>query len=82
MFGQRGVGERVGEIDVRTAKPFDFQVTGQALEQLKTILDRGRQQARTADRAERHGGQQLWVIVDAGPLASIRPGVIEHILAV
>ena len=36
-------GQRIGEIDVRTAKPFDFQITRQAVEQFKAILGVGGQ---------------------------------------
>ena len=82
LFGQCGVGEGVGEVDVGAGELFDLKVAGQAFQQLETVLERGRQQARAADRTERHGAQQFGVVVDAGTLAGIGPGVVEHVFAV
>ena len=82
LLGQGGIGERIGEVDVGTGELFDFKVARQAFQQFETVLERGRQQTRAADRTERHGRQQLGVIIDAGTLTGIGPGVIEHVLAV
>ncbi|VVP08528.1 hypothetical protein PS732_03247 [Pseudomonas fluorescens] len=82
LFGHGGVGERIGEIDVGTGKRFYFQITGQALEQLKTVLDPGGQQPRPTDGTERHRRQKLGVVIDSGAGTGIGPAMIEHVLAV
>ncbi|KFJ59681.1 hypothetical protein DK45_3459 [Bordetella bronchiseptica] len=42
---------------------------------------RVRQQARPADRRERHGRQQLGVVGQAVARVGVGPGIVEHILA-
>jgi len=82
VLGQRGVGQLVSEVDVSTGEAFNFQVTRQAFQQFETLVCTRRQQAWPTDRTERHGSQQLRVVLNASPLAGIRPTVIKHIFAV
>lgn len=78
---QLRVQRRVGEVDVRSGKPTLAQILRQGLQHQQTVSRIGRQQPWAADRAERHSAKQFWVVGDTGPLTSIGPTMIEHILA-
>ena len=82
LLAQGGIGQGIGEVDMGTGKPFDFQVTRQALEQLQAVRTIGHQQARPADRAERHCCQQFGVVLDARACASVSPAMVEHVFAI
>ncbi|MNH11620.1 hypothetical protein D3C79_711380 [compost metagenome] len=79
--GQLFVQRRLGEIDVRTRQPALAQVLRQRLQHQQAIGWVGGEQARAADRAERHGTEQLGVVGNAGPLTGIGPAMVEHVLA-
>lgn len=79
---QGRVAEIVGEVDMGTGKSFDLQVAGQAFQQFERICLGRCQHPGAAHRAERHRRQQLGVVVDSGPVAGIRPAMIEHVFAV
>ncbi|MNP37353.1 hypothetical protein D3C76_1307970 [compost metagenome] len=38
LFGQCGIGERVGEVDVGAGELLDFEVARQAVQQLETVV--------------------------------------------
>ncbi|MNP38175.1 hypothetical protein D3C76_1316700 [compost metagenome] len=76
------VGEGVGEIDMQPGKTVGGHVGHHAVEKFAGRPIVHRQQSGAAHRREGYRRQQLGVVADAGALAGICPGPIEHVLAV
>ena len=82
VLGHGFIGEGIGKVDMGARQALDLQIPRQAIKQFESVCGTGSQYARPTDRAERHGRQQLGVIVDAGALAGVGPTMIEHVLAI
>ena len=82
LFGEQGVGHRIGEVDVNAGQLLALGIARQAGEQFAAVFGCLRQQPRPAYRAERHCYQQLGVIGQPGATTGVRPGMIEDVFAV
>lgn len=75
------IGLRLGEVHMDAGYLLSVQLLGEPIEQRCRRLDIA-EQALARDRSERYGAQQLGVVADAGALAGVRPGPVEHVLTV
>lgn len=75
------IGLWSGEVHMDSGHFLGIQLLGEPIEQRCRRLDIA-EQTLACDRCEGYGAQQLGVIADAGALAGIRPGPVEHVFAV